>query len=284
MARKRSIKPEFFDDDDISALSFGARLLYIGLWLQMDRNGLVEDSPRALRAKVFPREDHSIQDIENWRDELCKPGVSGRPRLIKLKWGGKALLLCPTFTKHQKIHHDEPARFDISLQELENAVKSENPHQGGGETPTKVAVRPPSTFPSLPLPLQSSTAHFPNTPTSPPEPETEPLSPVLPFADANLIEKIYRAYPKRRGPQRKPDGVKRIKKLNKGEVEDFRNAVENYAHHCREHDTDPRFIMQFGTFANENWREWVTPEQAQTRYEAICREIFLAKPPREGLV
>ena len=39
MARIRTIKPEFFTSDDICALSPLARLLYVGLWCEADREG-----------------------------------------------------------------------------------------------------------------------------------------------------------------------------------------------------------------------------------------------------
>lgn len=123
MARKRSIKPNFNDDDDICVLSFGARLLYIGLWGHMDRHGLIEDSPRSIRSKIFPREDHPMEAIQGWLDELLRPGPSGRPRLIRLEWNGRVLLYCPTFVKHQRIYSDEPSLFGVPPDVLNRAME-----------------------------------------------------------------------------------------------------------------------------------------------------------------
>ena len=49
MARIRTIKPEFFTSDDICALSPRARLLYIGLWCEADREGRLVWAPRGFK-------------------------------------------------------------------------------------------------------------------------------------------------------------------------------------------------------------------------------------------
>lgn len=123
MPRKRAIKPDFNADENIAALSPWARLLYIGLWGQMDRHGLMEDSPALMRSKVFPADDHTLAQIEGWRDELLKGGPSGPPRLIRFRWKTKRLLFCPTFARHQKVYPDEPAVFDVPREILDELRK-----------------------------------------------------------------------------------------------------------------------------------------------------------------
>ena len=63
MARIRTIKPEFFDDEDIAAMSFQARLAFIGLWLQADREGRLKDRPMRLKARIFPFDDVDMDGI-----------------------------------------------------------------------------------------------------------------------------------------------------------------------------------------------------------------------------
>jgi len=43
--RIRTVKPEFFADDDVADLSLSARLLFVGLLLVADREGRLEDRP-----------------------------------------------------------------------------------------------------------------------------------------------------------------------------------------------------------------------------------------------
>jgi hypothetical protein len=61
MARIRTIKPEFFDDEHLCELPFDHRLCFIGLWLQADKAGRMEDRPKRLKARIFPFDDVNIE-------------------------------------------------------------------------------------------------------------------------------------------------------------------------------------------------------------------------------
>lgn len=54
MARIRTIKPDFFTSEDIMALSPLARLLYIGTWLEADREGRLTWKPSTLKVRYLP--------------------------------------------------------------------------------------------------------------------------------------------------------------------------------------------------------------------------------------
>ncbi len=45
MARTRMIKPEFWSDEKLAALSLQVRLIYIGLWNLSDDYGVVKGHP-----------------------------------------------------------------------------------------------------------------------------------------------------------------------------------------------------------------------------------------------
>ncbi len=47
MARTRLIRPEFFTDELMAAISIPARLVYIGLWTLCDDDGYFESKPRS---------------------------------------------------------------------------------------------------------------------------------------------------------------------------------------------------------------------------------------------
>lgn len=98
MARIRTIKPEFFTSDDICALEPYARLLYIGLWCEADREGRFEWKPTAFKRRYLP--DDSIA-IENLCQKLIASG------LVVLYGDGLAYI--PTFAKHQHINPRESA-------------------------------------------------------------------------------------------------------------------------------------------------------------------------------
>lgn len=96
MARIRTIKPEFFTSEDIVSLTPMARLLYIALWCEADKEGRLLWKPRTFKMRYFPADDCSI-------DSLCEELVSGG--LVRLYGEGFAFI--PAFTMHQHINPRE---------------------------------------------------------------------------------------------------------------------------------------------------------------------------------
>jgi hypothetical protein len=101
MSRTRSIKPEFFDDPDVADLSHAARLFFIGLWTQADREGRLEDNPRRLKARLFPYDN---VDLEALAVEL-----HGKDMIDRYSDNnGRHYLWVRNFRKHQHPHPKEP--------------------------------------------------------------------------------------------------------------------------------------------------------------------------------
>jgi hypothetical protein len=96
MARIRTIKPEFFTSDDICALSPLARLLYIGTWLEADREGRLTWKPNTLKTRYLPHDDCDIRVVCT---ELLQQG------LVVLYGNGFAYI--PTFSEHQFVNPRE---------------------------------------------------------------------------------------------------------------------------------------------------------------------------------
>jgi hypothetical protein len=101
MARIRTIKPEFFSSGDIVRLGPWARLLYIALWMEADREGRMEWKPETFKSRYFP--DQKV-DIMAMCDALLdeKLVVLYRPEDELLAW-------IPKFLKHQIINNREAA-------------------------------------------------------------------------------------------------------------------------------------------------------------------------------
>src|SRR5215475_4054471 len=55
--RIRTIKPAFFDNEELAALPSLTRLFFIGLWTVADREGRLEDRPLRLRAQILPYDE-----------------------------------------------------------------------------------------------------------------------------------------------------------------------------------------------------------------------------------
>ncbi|WP_143467246.1 HNH endonuclease [Lentzea kentuckyensis] len=117
MARIRTIKPDFWDDDRIGTLSRDARLLFIATWNVADDEGLLRWTPAYLKAVAF-RYDWEITEAavadmmaELSKAELVCPYAAGRTR-ERLAW-------ITNFRKHQKINRPQPGR--LPAPNLQNA-------------------------------------------------------------------------------------------------------------------------------------------------------------------
>ena len=98
MARIRTIKPEFFTSEDIVNLSPLARLLYIAVWCESDKEGRLTWKPMTFKLRYFPGDNCDIQ-------ALCKELVDGG--MVKLY--GEGLAYVPQFSKHQHVNPRESA-------------------------------------------------------------------------------------------------------------------------------------------------------------------------------
>ena len=96
MARIRTIKPEFFTSEDIVALSPFARLLFIAIWCEADRDGRLAWKPKTFKMRYLPADNLDIE-------LLCNELISNK--LVSLYGDGLAYI--PTFHKHQHINPRE---------------------------------------------------------------------------------------------------------------------------------------------------------------------------------
>lgn len=69
MSRQRFIYPQICTSEDVTSLSFGARLLFIGLIATADDYGRGKGSARAMKSEIFPADD-CLQDVDGWASEL----------------------------------------------------------------------------------------------------------------------------------------------------------------------------------------------------------------------
>jgi hypothetical protein len=98
MARIRTIKPEFFTSEDIVGMTPYARLLYIAMWCEADKEGRLAWKPKTFKMRYLPADSINI-------DELCQEIVSAG--LVVLYGDGLAYI--PSFNKHQHINPRESA-------------------------------------------------------------------------------------------------------------------------------------------------------------------------------
>jgi len=109
MARARNIKPGFFENEDLAELPIAARLLFIGLWTQADREGRLEDRPKRIKMQLLPLDDvDSDELLQQLHDGgfIYRYGTSTRRARCKNQCQYIQIL---KFEKHQSPHCKEKA-------------------------------------------------------------------------------------------------------------------------------------------------------------------------------
>ncbi len=99
MPRIRTIKPQFWLDENLGKLPRDVRLLYIGLWNLCDDTGVFEYRPERIKVQLFPYDiDLTGDTVLSWLEQLCKTGD-----VLKFGSNGYSYGFIPTFSKHQEI-------------------------------------------------------------------------------------------------------------------------------------------------------------------------------------
>ena len=106
MPRIRTVKPEFYQDEDLAGVSETAFILALGLLNQADDEGYFRANPMLIKSQVFPLREPSVS-IHGALSELSNIGF------IDLFDGsdGKNYGLIASFTKHQTINRPTPSNI-----------------------------------------------------------------------------------------------------------------------------------------------------------------------------
>ena len=99
MARIRTIKPEFFTSESVLSISPLARLFFIGLWCESDREGRLKWKPKTLKFRYLPADNVDIDELSN---ELIKEKM-----IVIYEVDGNEYCEIPSFTSHQVINNRE---------------------------------------------------------------------------------------------------------------------------------------------------------------------------------
>lgn len=171
MARSRNIKPGFFSNEHLADLDFAARLLFIGMWTEADREGRLEDRPKRLKMALFPADN---VDIDGMLEALELKGFIRRYEAC----GVKAIQVV-NWSKHQNPHVKEAASTIP-------AEGQEQPVQGEHGASTGQAPDSHSSFPADSLSLDSLNL-IPDSLTPSSESQEE------------LFDRIWKLYPRKVG-------------------------------------------------------------------------------------
>lgn len=134
MPRIRSLKPEFFEDEDLAELHFWIRILYQGLWTLADREGRLEDRPIRIKAKIFPYDSVKVEDGLVALSGPKKHSPNHPPFIIRYEVNGEKYIQVLNFNQHQSPHSTEkesvipPFNGEITVKEPLKNVDAVAPH------------------------------------------------------------------------------------------------------------------------------------------------------------
>ena len=109
--RIRTIKPEFWSSDDVAALDWSTRLVFIGLWSYVDDNGVGRDNERLIMSDLFPQE-------EDPRDTLAKvsralEALHSAGLITRYTVDDKPYILVNGFGAHQRVDRPGKPRYPL---------------------------------------------------------------------------------------------------------------------------------------------------------------------------
>ena len=142
MSRIRSIKPEFFLDEELAELSPLTRLLFVGLWTLADCEGRLEDRPKRIRAQLHPYDDGDTDAMLQALHDA---------RFIKrYSVNGVRYLEIRSFKKHQRLSGKEadgesalpgPIESNFIDNNQINNIEATGKQRGSGQCPGREGNR-----------------------------------------------------------------------------------------------------------------------------------------------
>jgi hypothetical protein len=113
LVRIRSIKPEFWKSDDIDAMSWDDRLVFIGLWSYVDDNGVGIDKLSAITSDLFANDlardpTETLSRVSSALNRFSKSG-----HITRYSVDGKNYLHVTTWDEHQRVNNPNKERYPL---------------------------------------------------------------------------------------------------------------------------------------------------------------------------
>jgi hypothetical protein len=128
MSRIRTVKPEFWSNEQVMNCSTNARLMFIGLWNFVDDAGRHTLACKQIKALIFPGDDFSSEIVRGWFDELSANG------LIQTYIIDDKEYFQVTGWHHQKIDRPQPSKLPAPpVDVVEHSSNDRAGREGKGE-------------------------------------------------------------------------------------------------------------------------------------------------------
>ena len=113
--RNRILQKTFWTSEEILELELHERLLFLGMTNYADDEGIIKTSPKALKAKIFPADNISIEKINNALFKMRELG------LIRFNIDG-TLCRFTSWYDFQKINRPYPSKFNFVEESGDDSV------------------------------------------------------------------------------------------------------------------------------------------------------------------
>ena len=123
MARKRMVDPDIWTDAGFMDLSWGARLLFLGLISRADDEGRGNGSAKSLKAAVFPSDEITVGRIEKLKEE-CE--LYTRTKFYEAN--GQTYYQLAKWRSYQQIQHPTKSSIPPFIEASLNATGKLNEH------------------------------------------------------------------------------------------------------------------------------------------------------------
>src|SRR5262245_9182957 len=111
MPRLRTLKPGFFENEELAQIEPLGRLLFCGLWCIADRRGRLEDRPARIKVQLL---GYDTCDVNELLDSLAAHGF-----IVRYEVEERSYIQVVNFEKHQNPH----------LKEAESTIPAPGQHQ-----------------------------------------------------------------------------------------------------------------------------------------------------------
>lgn len=264
MARIRTIKPSFWEDEKMAKLPFPCRLFYIGMWNFADDLGVVRANAALLKSYIFPYDDNlRVSEVQKWIDALVKARM-----LIPVSHKDESYYIIRTFRSHQKFDARYPNYIipeDVTKRFLDDSCNPTGPQrvpdeytprEGEGEREEGNNIIPPiSPEGEIEIPFDE------NFETScKPQGEKEKSSAKKEKEPNHSFEEFWNLYDKKTGEKKK------LAKKWLALTDEEREAIMNYIPKYIACQPDKQFRKNPETFLNnKSWNDELIPRNNGNR-------------------
>ena len=258
--RIRSIKPEFWRSDDITALAWTERLLFIGLWSYVDDNGVGLDKLASITADLFAGdiERDSSEAFERVSRGLQK--LSDASRITRYTVEGKRFIHITNWDKHQRI--DKPNKSRYPLPTRDNAMSSE------------ILAEPSRDAPESPAPGTGEQGNRGTVKKTYASPKVD-----------DAFNEFWNLYPRKKGKDKALDSLR--KALKKTSLEEIMSGLQATLPEWE--GKEPDFVPYPATWLNQGrWQDEVSEtkqdKSGEVNVEAVLgRDLWMPPAPPDDL-